>query len=470
MQRPLALGSTEPPWPGGLRPVDSWTVMNSAAQGDLDALRVLLGRDARLANVEFQGTRPLHLAVREGHGDAVRLLLDAGADPLDITVRNDDLVTVARDRGHDSLAEVLQAAGARARTRPNVEERWRAAFTPLDLALWTGPFWNVRGDLDTARRLAGDEPDVVIAAALGNAERVLTLIDDVPARVNEPRATGKRPLSASVEFEHAHITRLLLERGADPNLPEGEMAPRGSALHAAARLGHAALVDTLLAHGADPNTFIDSSGSATYAAATPELRARLVAAGGRLAPYDLVWLGEHDEAIRAVVADPTSAQEGCGTVFAALCTLGMDALMQRMLDAGARMPAQVNGCRSYLLEHPRMLERLLGSGMDPELRDWQGATLLHEACARDRRARPRPERIACAALLLDAGATLEAYDADLCSRPLAWAAREGLADMVDLLLERGAAPTCSSDRPWASPLAWATRRGHAGVVARLVHR
>jgi ankyrin repeat protein len=467
MDRPAELGGDAPPWPGAPRPGDVWAALSYAAAGDVDALRVLVARDERLACVEFEGTRPLHLAVREGRGAVLRFLLEAGADPRDVTARGDDLVTVARDRGLEAIAAALRAAGAEASARPSVEERWRAAFAPLDLALWTGPFWNVRGDLAEARRLAGEEPDAVVAAALGDAQRVRALLDEDPARANRARATGKRPLSAAVEFRQSGIARLLLEHGADPNLPEGAMAPRGSALHAAARLGDAALVEALLAHGADPNAWIDSSGSATYAAATPELRARLLAAGGRLSPYDLVWLGADEEALRAVAADPAAAHAGCGTVFAAACTLGKSALVQRLLDAGARVPAQVNGCRSYLLERPELLARLLESGMRADLPDWQGATLLHEACARDRRGRPRPARVACAELLLTAGATLEARDDDLRSRPMAWAARAGLADMVALLLERGAAPVHPGDAPWTTPRAWATRRGHADVSALL---
>jgi hypothetical protein len=60
-------------------------------------------------------------------------------------------------------------------------------------------------------------------------------------------------------------------------------------------------VELLLAHGADPNSHIDSSGSATYAARTRELRALLVAHGGTLDTYDLVWLGEDDEVVRSCV-------------------------------------------------------------------------------------------------------------------------------------------------------------------------
>jgi ankyrin repeat protein len=235
-------------------------------------------------------------------------------------------------------------------------------------------------------------------------------------------------------------------------------------LHIAARAGDRALVERLLDHGADPNGVVESSGSATYAARTPELRALLLARGGRLDPYDLVWLDEDDEAVRRVSADPRSADAGCGGALAAACTLGKRALLVRLLDAGARVPPVLTACRSYLLTDPAMLRLLLASGMDPDLPNWQQATPLHDLCGRDGRARPRPHREECAAILLEAGATLSARDEDYRSTPLAWAARNDLRDMVELLLARGAPTQLPDDEPWATPLAWATRRGHAGIA------
>ena len=114
-----------------------------------------------------------------------------------------------------------------------------------------------------------------------------------------------------------------------------------------------------------------------------------------------------------------------------------------------------------------MLAELLTNGMDPDLPNWQEATLLHELCARDLRGRPRPERIACAGVLLDAGANPRARDDEYRSTPLAWAARTGLVDMVEYLLARGLPPREVHDESWATPLAWAERRGH-GEVATLL--
>ncbi len=158
--------------------------------------------------------------------------------------------------------------------------------------------------METARFLLarGATHDVVIASALGQLDRVRALLDEDPGRIGFARPCGKRALSSAVEFGHGRIVELLLARGADPNAPEGALAPRGAALYAAARRGDRALVERLLDHGADPNGGIDSAGSATYAARTRELRALLLARGGRLDAYDLVWLDEDDEAVRLVAS------------------------------------------------------------------------------------------------------------------------------------------------------------------------
>ena len=82
--------------------------------GDEAALRRLLERDPNIARYHH----PIHFAAREGHLDAAQLLLEAGADP-DAEFHGDDPVTVARDRGHEAVAALLEASRApHGRVRP----------------------------------------------------------------------------------------------------------------------------------------------------------------------------------------------------------------------------------------------------------------------------------------------------------------------------------------------------------------
>ena len=376
---------------------DIWDAFCAAEKGDVAALGDVLARDPNLYRAEYWYTPPIHFAVRAGRIDTTQVLLDAGAEPAWRAMSGDDLATLARERGHDTLARLLDHESRR---RQGVPKPKQPADDPIVAAAKSGELEQVRG------RLAGEQ---------------------------NPTPDAK--------------------------------TSRGLALHAAARAGDRPLVELLLAHGADPNGWIDSSGSATFIAATPELRALLAAHGGRLDVYDLIFLDEDDEAVRLVTADPCAADAGCGGAFAAACTLGKRDLVVRLLAAGARVPPMLTACRSYLLSDPDLLRLLLASGHGPRPAQLAsghsrsttsaGETGAAGQCRTARRARPYCSTPAPRS---------RPKDEDYRSTPLACAARNDLPDMVELLLARGAPTDLPDDEPWATPLAWATRRGHARIA------
>ena len=119
-----------------------------------------------------------------------------------------------------------------------------------------------RGDAQTAQHLAeGADLDVFEAAALGETERLRDLLDEDPARANAFGDDGFHPLGLACFFGRLDAAGLLLERGADVNTLSRNEHIQTAAIHAAAASGETAvdestryeLVKLVLDHGADPN-------------------------------------------------------------------------------------------------------------------------------------------------------------------------------------------------------------------------
>ena len=161
------------------------------------------------------------------------------------------------------------------------------------------------------------------------------------------------------------------------------------------------------------------------AAATPEIRALLVARGGTPDPYDTSWIDD-DEELRRVAGDPTETVR-VSAAFAMVVGDGRRDRLERLLTAGLRVPSVLTGCQSYLLTHADMLRTLLAHGMSPDLMNWQRQTLLHHICRQPEMKRwissGAADAVEKAAILLDAGADISARDEEYRSTPLAWAAR-----------------------------------------------
>ena len=116
---------------------------------------------------------------------------------------------------------------------------------------------------------------------------------------------------------------------------------------------------------------------------------------------------------------------------------------------------------------PEGLKLILDHGVDPDMADDAGYTVLHHLASDYRRASYEEARVMRATMLLDAGASLTKRDSLLKSTPLGWACRWGRIELVRLYLERGADALEADAEPWATPLAWATKRGHHEIIELL---
>ena len=158
-----------------------WNTLTAAADGDVATLRELLARSPRLSRAEYWYTPAIHFAVREGHAEAVRLLLDAGADPEWNGLHDGSLIAMARDRGHSSIVRQLEeSCGLRGRVMAGSDDH------PIHAAI-------TRNDIDAVR----------------------VLLDADPALVNVGNSSGASPLHRAVGRGMFDLVVLLIDRGAN---------------------------------------------------------------------------------------------------------------------------------------------------------------------------------------------------------------------------------------------------------------
>eukprot|EP00438_Fugacium_kawagutii_P006367 Skav236620 [mRNA] locus=scaffold4458:9210:10580:+ [translate_table: standard] len=154
------------------------------------------------------GWAPLHHAARQGHAQAVQLLLEAGAEKDSRAEDQTTAMWMAADKGHFEVVRLLIEAGADCN----------------------------KGSTDT-----GTTP-LCEAAERGNLE-VVRLLIEAGTDCNQGRTT---PLYIAAKKGHLEVVRLLLEAGADCNQGTDDTTP----INSTRRLEVAVL---LLQVGADRN-------------------------------------------------------------------------------------------------------------------------------------------------------------------------------------------------------------------------
>ena len=512
---------------------DVWSIFVATHAGDAAAVRALVGRTPGLALVEYNYTPPIHFAVREGHLPLVEFLLDRGADLAYRSYPfGDALLTMAEDREHDGIAALLRRrlsrrfalapgtkeiidaarAGDLGRVRAELARDpglARAANETGDTALHHaaqgghGPL--VRALLDAganADAIRGDgyrpihlalmpnwlvgpppDPNEVANLLLEKSVRysmfVAALRHDVSfirgalrrdrARANEEDTNHHRPISAAVRVNDVALARLLLEHGADPNLPE-EGASRGHALWIAVHDRRHELVRLLLAHGADPNAEVESSGTPMMMAERdPVLFELLKTHGGsadRSEPDELFHLLKQrrfDEVERRVRQRPDLLPDPGASwwqgILAGPARDGDHEVLSLLMRLGARVPQVSEWAPFYYFKHETTARFLLEHGMDPNHMNWHRVTLLHHMAAEGELGKAR--------LLVDHGADIDALDDEYRSTPLGMAVRRGQRDLVAFLLEHDADPSLAA-AAWATPLAWARKRRHGDLEEALM--
>ena len=223
---------------------NQWTALHTAAYfGYNDIVDALIKRPDVNLNVRNEdGDTPLHSAAWSGREQSARLLIDAGAD---INISDNQQWTalhIAAHFGHSSIVgELIKAPHL------NLNVRNENGNTPLNLAVYNGRAASARLLIDAGADI--NIPDkyqqtaLHMAACNGYNDIVDALIKRPDMNLNVRNENGDTPLNVAADNGRAASARLLIDAGADINIPDKYQQ---TALHMAACNGYNDIVDALI--------------------------------------------------------------------------------------------------------------------------------------------------------------------------------------------------------------------------------
>jgi|GEM_PF-2193691 len=256
------------------------TLVDAIKHNNIELMQDLI-RHANIHQVTH-GQTPLHIAAIEGQLDAVKILIGAGAD---IDARNAQGVTPLQLAAHhqrplDMIQFLLTCA------QQDIQHYGRY---PLHEAIYHGLPTVVKPLLEAGIKANDSDSHghtPLFTAAGKNQLPIVAQLIAAQGKVNQANEHGSTPLQVAALTGNLEIAKLLLENGADINQADNH---GDTPLHHAALGGHLAMVTRLIAAGAEVNARNNQHCSALFYSAiegNAQIASTLLAAGSKLNTRD----------------------------------------------------------------------------------------------------------------------------------------------------------------------------------------
>jgi ankyrin repeat protein len=212
----------------------------------------------QLIYAQYNYTPPIHFAVREGHLDLVKYLLDNGAhDPAYKTYPFlDSLLTVAQDRGHKEIEILLEQYNGDPALCKFRGDNGKIYYDRTELQMEFQMAVD-KGDLVKTGQILKEHPEFALDESYFWGEGILTM----PAKTNN-RKLIELLLSYGAKvpdilkwtqfyyFERYDGASFMMEKGMNPNVMSWHHV---TILHDIAQKGDIQKAELLIKHGADIN-------------------------------------------------------------------------------------------------------------------------------------------------------------------------------------------------------------------------
>ncbi|XRM36928.1 hypothetical protein ABZX51_000417 [Aspergillus tubingensis] len=332
----------------------------AVANGNRQILHALLMHNMDLNVIHGSYGTALQVAASTGAEDIVIDLLERGANPNLQGGKYGTAVQAAAAGGHEAIVERLISAGANLQRQGGLPNPVESQISHIPLRFRALP--------SSQRRQSGNHGTALLAAATTGNKRVVEMLVDAGAGIDDVDGIGYTPLHRAAYFGHNTVVAFLIGKGAKVLAKDH----RGrTPVHLAAKRGHPATVGYLLASAND------SSPHEAEKCSLP-----------------LHWAAQHGdiELAKHFIADKSDLEQlddKCRTALLVAASNGQSSMVDFLLGEGSNVHHHDSDQRTALhltaaSGNPSAICSLLEKDRALlHLPDKQGMTALHHAICSD---------------------------------------------------------------------------------------